>query len=200
MAIIIFSVFNWFAFAIGLPWRFVMKPLLKWWQKMGTDNLKRSVRIENIKIKAVKPNDNLPFLNLLFSINNGSETNIIIKRVYGSIYIGDWRIANYDVHEPIKKTLGNNRQQHLVIQNQNLKKGDKSEVEFNFYPSVEFWLSKKNTCSLGDGAIEVLGYGVNITIPYFQDNLPINGLEEIAQSYHALLKKDGLIAGSVNND
>lgn len=185
MAIIIFNLFNWFTF---VPWRFIMRPLFRYWQKIYAGNLKRGVRVENIRIKAISPSNGLPFLTLLSSVNNGSETNIILKRIYGSIYIGDWRIATFDVHDPIQKNLGNNRQQFFTVRGKTIEKGGKSEIEFNFSPSIEFWLSSKDRCSLGDGAIEVRGYGVNITIPYIQDDIPIDGLEQGKSHYVALLK------------
>ena len=166
-----------------------MFPLIKWYQNIGINHLKKSIRPEYIRLVAESPSQDLPYLHLMWTINNGSETEIEVKRMYGSIYIGNKCVASFDAHKPVEKqSAAGSRQQYLTIQKRILKTGHQSGVEFNFNPTIDFWIStQSNTCLL-DGAFEVSGYGLNITIPLIKDNLNIEGITPAISNYQNFLR------------
>lgn len=101
---------------LGFLWRYILKPLfVNWWRNIVKKHLKRAVRNENIRLKVALPSEDLPYLTLLWVINNGSEKHITVKRVFGCVYTRDKRILVFDAPEPVEKRLGVNLQQNLTI-------------------------------------------------------------------------------------
>lgn len=193
MFLVLFNIYNVFTFAVGLPWRLIMKPFIKWWRKMVSNHLLRTVRNENIVFRADCPTGAIPYLYLRWTLNNGSEARIEIKRIYASLYLENRRIAHFDVCDPLIKNVGvGNRHQYLTVQTSNIQKGGKSEVEYYFYPSFEFWTNNSahlspSTPFLIEGAVEINGYGTRVSIRLVDSELHIIGIDNASSLYNKIM-------------
>jgi hypothetical protein len=159
----------------GLIWRHTVKPIFVNWR---VRNLERTLSNGDIRIRAHK-HEYLPYLTLLCVIKNRSEVSLTVKRVFGSLYVGDWRIGHFDASEVNIKRVDTNRQQYITVSKKSIKKGESTEVEFTFYPPLDFWILGKETCSLGDGGVEVQGGGVKVVIPLGKDDLSIEDIGQV---------------------
>ncbi len=170
--------------------RLIMKPLGRLWQSIWSDHLQKSVRNEECRLQAVTPSEGLPYISLEWHLNNGSETDVEIKRLYGALYIGDRRLTCFDVHNPIETQFTGNRQQYVKVQRTLLNKGKLSGIEIIFYPSIEFWLciSKPSTLSvMVEGATEIHSHGLAITVPLVKDGLTIGNIDTAVLRYYSVL-------------
>jgi hypothetical protein len=168
----------------------IMKPLTRLWHSIWAGHLQKSVRNEECSLQAVTPSEGLPYISLKWRLNNGSETDVEIKRLYGALYISDRRLACFDVHNPIETQFIGNKQQYIRIQRTLLNKGKLSGIEIIFYPSIEFWLSVRKPFSLSvtiEGATEIHSHGLNITVPLVKDGLPIENIDTAVLRYHGVL-------------
>lgn len=182
-------VYNVSQFIPNSLWRIVMSHLVSWWARSLERHLVKSVRNEDIVLHATIPQQGLPFLTLSWIVNNGSEMKTEIKRIYADLYAGDRRIISFDVSNPIEKNVAfGNRQQYLTVRKKVLQSGERSSVEINFYPQLEFWLSNTGSIMLLNGAIEIGGRYLNVSIRLIQDNLQCDRITDCSKKYRELMK------------
>lgn len=164
-----------------------MKPLFfSWWRAIVINHLKSTVSNENIELKSELPSDTLPYLTLSWIINNRGGSKITVYRVYGCAYMGNKRILVFDVHEPVNKVLGVNLQQYLTIR----ETGTNLEIEINWYPSIEFWISNQNNHFVIDGFVEVCAYGEKVRISLETKRpLKINNISQATLKYRETISE-----------
>lgn len=189
---IIISILQWFTPVFTFAGRCTMRVFTNWWRNRWINHIKNTITNENIRVKASLEGQ-IPQLNLLWNIVNRSMTNVAITEIFGSLYVGSWRIGTFDMRKPVEKKVGYSWSPPVTVSQTVLSKpiSDKhaiSQVEVILFPPTEFWLSDNEYCSFYDGNVRVIFFKGDTLIEVKQEKIEIEDVKKIATSYRNNLK------------
>jgi len=166
--------------------RLMVKVLVDLWRKKWKEHIAQAVRKDSLRIVAHE--GDMPYLQLLVNLVNGSLANTSITRLGGNLYAGRWRFAGFYSEE---LALKRERVGYpwlpvaLVSETAIAKNGGTSQIEVTLFPPIEFWLKGVKECSLRDAFVEVKSSCGSVRIDIAQDDVSI---ENVLPSYRNIIQ------------
>lgn len=169
-------------------WGLMMKVIIDWWRQKWIAHIERAIVSTDFRIMAQM--GNVPYLLLTWTFENNSETKVRICRVSGGLYRNNWRISTFDASEfPVKhEQAAYSWSPTVVVQKRVVPSGEKSGIEVQLFPPIEFWLMDNFECSLYNAAVEVQSFWGRAKKPITKDRLLTEGAEELVSIYRTQLR------------